>query len=245
MKLTFVYCCILQLLIAKLANAQSERDSSISRSLSIHRQNNDNKHFLLSASMGYGYRPANLPDDLNSVERDYYSKLRNGFYYAFEGAVFFKGKGGAGVIYSNFKTDNSIDNVTVYPKSGPVLTGTVADEITISAIGIQGYYKLWNKNHNALFCLNAGLNYLDYNNKATVITPFIIQGNTVGINIGFTYFLLVSPEFLLGPFFNYETGVLSEYTIDDGQNVVKYKFKENEGESMNHLGIGIKGAYTF
>lgn len=239
------YCCISLIMTGENAIAQAERDSSLSRSLSIQRQYYDNKHVLLAASFGYGYRPAKLPADLNTVERDYYSKLRNGLYYAFEGTVFFKGKGGVGLSYSNFKTDNKIDNVTVYPKSGPSQTGTVADEITISSFGIQGYYKRWNKNHNALFCLNAGLNYMDYSNEAIVITPFLVKGNTVGIDLGFTYYLLVSPEFFIGPFINYETGVLSEYTIDDGQNVVKYKFKDNEGESLNHLGIGVKGAYAF
>lgn len=240
---------LLLLLCCSRISAQviTQPDSAVSFYQALERQQEYFPSWLISGSAGYAYRLAKLPNNLNSLEKEYYRKLKSGYYYQLNAAYYFQ-KGtasGIGIIYNTMRTDNEIKGVTATgppPFSG---TGNVSDDITITYMGVQWHYRYWNNSHNGFINGYLGLGRMSYKDEAVLIKPYTITGNTVGFNVGVSYYIQLSPEIWLGAYGCYFAGTLTEFEMEIDNVKQKVELDPEEGEGLHHFDIGVTMAVTF
>jgi hypothetical protein len=237
-----LFCCLCSISEAQVPQPP---DSAVSLENAMMRLYEDEPRWLISASAGFGYRLARLPDGLNSIEKEYYRDLKTGYYYEADVTYFLKSNFGLGLLYNSIKSENKLDNVTVTGPPGFSGTGTVSDDITITYYGARGSFRTWNNNHNGFANLTFGLGYISYVDKARVINTYKITGETLGLSLGASYLISLSPDFWIGVHGSYTAGVLTEYDFDDGKNVQTIELPDGEGEGLHHVDIGLRIAISF
>ncbi len=221
-------------------------DSALSWDRALQRQQEYEPPWLIGGGFGFGYRLAKLPEGLNSLERDYYKKLKSGYFYQFNGTYYFKHGFGIGLTYNSFVADNEIKNVTV--SGGPPGfngTGIVSDDITISYFGLNGNFRYWNAQHIGFAVGSFGIGYMKYKDDAIVIKPFTITGKTFGVTFGGAYYFGLSPDFWLGAYAGYFAGILTQYDFYDGKTTQTVKLPDLEAEGLHHITLGLQAAFAF
>ena len=214
--------------------------------------NTDKKltRFVLSSSIGYGYRLAKLGPGFNRFQEDYFSGLKSGYNYDLSLYYRFKSTSsyGFGVKYNVFNASNSANNVSVTNlQTGFVKNGSISDDITFTFIGVSYIFDFRNPNSKHEFFSEFAFGLLDYNNNSKVVNEnYKITGATFGSFIGLGYNYRASKNFSIGPQVNFINGNLSGFD-SVGPDGIKKTIKLPKGtfESLVRIDVTFHCLYRF
>lgn len=199
------------------------------------------KRFRLSVNGGIGYRTAENPDDLSSVENNYLDELKSGGTFSADFSYFFSEAIGIGVKYNYFGSKNTIDNVTMDVNGDAVNeTGSVTDDINIAFFGpmVSGMSYSGNRK-NALF-FNLALGYLHYLNKGELIGYDVrAKGSTFGLVGEIGYQIGLSETFSLAFTGSYTVGTLSKMKVGYGGAYETVKLEDDQKENLSRIELTV------
>jgi len=186
-------------------------------------------HWRLAANGGWSYRTAPLADGLNSAEREYMKKLKNGFNFSLDASYFFSEMFGAGVKYDLFKTSNS--------------SSTVEDNISINFVGPAFAMRFFNQSKTNCWFMNYSIGYMGYTDKGNNYGQSgIIKGSTVGLVMDIGYDIALSKNWSAGIQLSLLYGMLTELdeTVNGVTRTVKLEKDQYEGLGRLNISIGLR-----
>lgn len=192
-------------------------------------------------------RTAPLSDELPQGLKDHYSKLTRGRGYSGDVFVFIDEQNAVGgwFIHSSYKAE--IDGAYI-DSAGVILhgPGLYRDEVKITTFGPTYAYKLSSKNERNLFLFKVGFSYVKFEQTSTLEDYYLkVWGSSGGMLIGVDYNYRIDPTFGVGAYVNLETGVIANFSYDDGTTVRKINLGSEYGENVRKLSLGISGTMYF
>ncbi|HNY02352.1 MAG TPA: hypothetical protein PKG48_07190 [Bacteroidales bacterium] len=199
-------------------------------------------HFRAAVNGGWSYRTAKIASNAPTVIKDYLKGLKSGWQYAGDATWYFTEGVGVGFRYSCHRSTNHLYNVIVTLNDGSTRTGTMSDDISINFLGPYFSGRLFSANRKNCFLANIGIGYTGYKDKAVLITPFTIKGNTAGLFFDIGYDIGLTKELALGLQVSYYMGSLSEYDLYDGTQSKHVTLEKGsyEGLMRADLSIGLR-----
>ena len=202
----------------------------------------------LGFNLLYAKRVAPLPKDLSSGIEEHYKQIMQGVGYSADLVVFVTEDNGVGVDYSKTSFSASTDNVYI-DSAGVIIHGPakLTDEVEIMAFTPMFYHRFITPNPRNVFIAKFGVTFLGFQ-QVTKLDDLNVRvwGNTVGIVLGGEYSYRVDPNFSLGIGLNYETGIVSSYSVDDGTTVRTYNSVDAEyAEDLQRIVVSVKGLIYF
>jgi hypothetical protein len=197
----------------------------------------DYKQFRIALQGGWSYRTAEVAPGLPAELKNYFEGLRPGFHFAGSASFFFNSRWGLGALYSFYHGGNSMTNVTVTDlTTGKQITGGMSDDISINFIGpvFTSRYIL-GRNNNMHLLGSVGVGYMSYKDDGLLITPYVVNGSTVGVSFGLGFDVAVSEKVFVGIEAGLVGGTLSKVTFEDASGTKTIELKEDERESLSRF----------
>jgi hypothetical protein len=190
--------------------------------------------FRLGIKGGYSYRLAKIADGFDKEFEDYMKKLLNGWHIGADMTFFWNENNGAGILFSNFMTSNSLSDVGLFDDDGNLFAvGDIKDDMNILYVGPSYFYQ---QSIGSSTILHTGLSfgYLSYKDDALVVIETLdIKGKTLGLGITAGLDLFISDDIALGIEISAIMGSLSKLTI----NGTSYDLNENE--NLTHINFSL------
>jgi hypothetical protein len=199
----------------------------------------DYPHLRFALNGGWGYHTGRLANNMPPDFKDYMNKLRSGYFIDADLCYYFSESVGIGIKYDKYNAQNELDNVYVTYFNGTVKRGKMKDDITISHIGPVCSVRLISGNKRNAFLSNFSLGYMKYLDRATLIDNFTITGNTVGLIWELGYDIGLNEGLALGFLLSYNSGILTEYEIDNGIEKTKVELEKDNFESLFRINLAI------
>ncbi|MCO6499733.1 MAG: hypothetical protein J5I47_05075 [Vicingus serpentipes] len=203
---------------------------------------NEIKRFRIGVNYGWGYSTGRLSDDIPGEFKQYVEELKSGATFSADVSYLIKNSIGFGVKYSNFNSENSLDNISITYPNGLVRYGVMRDDINVQFIGGTFYNRIFSKNKKNNFFMGLSLGKLAYKNDAIVIDKLTLTGNTFGIVADIGYDIAITEDLAISFLLSWVQGALSEIKVNQGGSVQKIKFDTDQRESLSRidLSIGLK-----
>lgn len=197
-------------------------------------------HFRIAVSSGWSYRTASISSDTPSDFKNYTQNLKSGFHYEAGISYYFTELLGIGLKYNEFLSSNKIENVYVTYFDDTTEYGSMSDNIRIKFIGPVFTTRLFNSSKKNCLLTDLGLGYMDYRNKAFLVsTPINIKGSTVGLYWSVGYDLGISENLALGFQVSLLTGTLTQLTTFNGTSTQKVKLDKDKYENLSRIDLSI------
>lgn len=168
--------------------------------------------------------------------------MKSGYHLGGDVNYFFSEALGAGVKYTVFKSQNSLDNVYYTDLDGTVIPGKMSDDLSVTFIGPSFSSRIFNVDKTNALLMSLSIGYLGYKDEKVLVTPARITGNTVGFVFEIGYDIGIAENLALGFQLSLLSGALSqiEWSDDSGTQVIKLESGQYEGLSRIDLSIGLR-----
>lgn len=192
-----------------------------------------------SVQGGYGYRMGKMPEDMNQLMTNHVKSLKDGFAFEVDATYYFLESFGIGMKYSGLHVGNKEEHVTVSYDDGRQESGIMEDKINISFAGPFASYRYFSNNMNHCIILNYGIGYMGYKDKAVLINPFTLKGNTLGTvyEIGYEYRL--NDRISLGGMLSSYSGTITKMQTNYGGAWKEIMLEDESYESLTHYNFTI------
>lgn len=197
------------------------------------------QRFRISARGGYSYQTARLASSINDDFRDYYKKLKSGYHIGGDISYYFTEQLGAAIRISLFRTTNSIGDIYVEDEFGNRTYGIMSDNLSVLFIGPQLSLRMPDRKKKNALIYKLGAGYMNYHDAKTIVTPFDITGNTVGLSADLGYNIGLTKNLALGFEISMMTGMLTSYELSDGLTTWEAELTEGEYESLSRLDFSV------
>ncbi|WP_136466306.1 hypothetical protein [Flagellimonas onchidii] len=197
----------------------------------------------IAVSGGFSYDPSKFTNSITNDFSDYYNELRSGYHLESSISHFLDEKVGLGIKYSFFKTTNSLNGVVFVDRNGNNLTGTLADNISVSFVGPQFLLRLTNRTGKNAFLINSAIGYLSYKNNQLLVDPVKLSGSTVGFVSEIGYDIGIAENLALGVQVGLTASNIRKITIESGSITEKVKLPKNErpqGSGRIDFSLGLR-----
>lgn len=207
----------------------------------------DYEKWRFDFNIGYSYRLAEIPDDLEETAEDYIRQLKSGFSYGGDIIYFWSEQLGVGLKANIFSSSNSIDESEIDFKSTYDGAGVYSDDVTICFAGAQYAIRLYdNKRVNAWF-FSVALGYMAYEDIATAPSQQVITYSgecfASGLDIGYDF--AIDAHWSFGLQASYIGGVLKEMTVEDAVITQTYDLEEEQYEGLQRVDVLVGLRYSF
>ncbi|MBC7913707.1 MAG: hypothetical protein H7Y07_06250 [Pyrinomonadaceae bacterium] len=208
--------------------------------------NTDYNRFTIGAHGGWSYMTAKISKQVPADFKQYIRELKSGYHFGGDVSYNWSEQMGAGLKYSNFRTQNMVQNITATDNTtGQTRTGRLQDDVSIHFIGPAYYNKFVSRNKKTVISSGLSIGYLSYKNNGVIIDNFILTGNTIGFAFDFGVDAMLSKELGLGFKFANTSGSLSELEKNDGRTTQSIKLKDDQRESISRIDLSIGLKYYF
>lgn len=188
----------------------------------------------------YSYRPGSVSEDASDFEKKYYRKLKTGYGYSVELSYFFTKHIGAGMFFNMHRSYYRLGDVGYYDTNGNlVVTGELSTDISIPLFGPEFCFTTKMMKGKLNYTASACIGYMKYTEKWKAPYDGTIVGDTVGVALHTGLEYKISPSVAVGVSLSIVSGVLSHYTVDDGQTKQVYYFAENEYQGIAHIDFSV------
>lgn len=197
--------------------------------------------FRIALNAGFSQLLAKTAESVSAQNRSYITELKSGYHYGLDASYFLSKDLGFGVKLNQFKTSNS---GTFYSEmSGTFL---VEDNISNTFIGPSFTAQSAGADSKHTFIINAALGYLNYTNNGRSNTGVLqLSGGTLGSALDVGYDLKLFKNFALGAQASIISGVLTSYTLSNGNMSKKVNLNENERENLARLDLSLGARFNF
>lgn len=202
------------------------------------------QHFRISANGGFSYQTARVAESVPADFKDYISELKTGYHFGGDLTYYFTEPLGFGVKYYLFKSSNSLDNIYLEDTDGIRTYGAMSDDLTISFIGPAFSTRFLNHDKSNAFLMNMSLGYMGYSNDKVIVNDYKMTGSTMGLAFDIGYDIGLSENLSLGLQISLISGLLFEYSWDDGIAKETIDLKEGEYESLHRIDFSIGLRYS-
>ena len=183
-------------------------------------------HWRLAGNIGWSYRTAPLADGLNSAQKEYLKKLKNGFNVSLDASYFFSEMFGAGFKYDLFKSSNT--------------SSVGEDNISISFVGPAFAMRFFNQTKTNCWFMNYGIGYMGLKDKGKESgQPVTAKGSTVGLVMDIGYDIAFSKNWSAGIQLSLLSGILTELNVTQNGYTQKVKLEKGQYEGLGRLNISI------
>ncbi len=137
--------------------------------------------FRLSLEGGYAYWFYPVPENIEKPLQDHVKSLKNGMDLGADFCIYFSPELGVGIKFSNFFSNNTLENIAVYDQNDSLLGySRLRQDINIRYLGpfITGRSFLMNNKVIATGSLSAG--WMSYEENFTQLTSFFNQWKHIG-----------------------------------------------------------------
>lgn len=189
-------------------------------------------------SAGWSYRLASSRGNLPPSLEDYTNELKSGFNYGVDVSYFLTKYVGIGVKYWEFRTKNSRDHVDVEITEGLNATGKISNNLTLDFLGPYFSARLPSRNRRNSIFTNVGFGYMGYRDKATFVTEYTLNGETLGLCWDIGYDIGLSKHFAIGFQLSYLYGSVSRLKWSDGRQSETLNFSDNP-QSLSRLDLSV------
>lgn len=183
---------------------------------------------------GWSYRTASIPEGYDKPIEDYFQKLKSGWHIGGNLTFFWNQGNGAGLIFSNFMSSQTLKDVMFYSPSGNFVgIGDISDDMKFFFIG-PAYSFQRDITSTIVIHGDASLGYMSYRNDAIVGNDsFVITGNTLGTDIAFGMDFYVGGNIAVGFELSAIIGSLSKIDVN-GQSV-----SLEEYDDLTHFNLSV------
>jgi len=187
---------------------------------------NDSK-FSIAATVGptykFGKRAKSYPSFLN----DYIENKNFGLCYEFDVMYDVNDKSSYGIKINNFKAGSNSNNLNI---------------LFIGA-SYTAYTRTLDPNNSS--CLNFAFGYIGMTNTVNENVNFVVKGNSLGMDVNYSYYFGLGPKFQIGPKISVLGGALTKVTIEYANGISEnYKFN-GDYESLFSLNLSCSARYRF
>ncbi len=197
----------------------------------------DYNTFSIGLGGGFSYQIGKVSEEVPSDFEDYVEELKAGFHYGGHLVYYFLENRGIGLNAYLFKTSNSLESIYVEDSQGNKRHGRMSHDLTISFIGPKYSYRVINRDKTGAFLMETSIGYMGYSCDIVMVDDYKMTGNTVGASFKMGYDIGFSESPSLNIYVKYISGVLNEYTWDDG---VSEQTKSIElGESLRRFDFSV------
>lgn len=195
--------------------------------------------FTIIPSVGYAWRTASLPDNIDARNRDYLKQLKSGLNIDVGAYYRLKTNIGLGIKY-NLYTANASGTIYSYnPQNNQQVSVNMQTDDKITFIGPSLMYDNFDEvagRHKLYYDLAVGM--ISYNTKSPGTE---IKGSNLGLALTVSYMYQLSPKIFVGPQVSYTGGTLKKYQI----NGVEYEAPKEEYEALHRVALSAGAAFRF
>ena len=145
---------------------------------------------------------------------------------------------GLGLQSNLYKSSHSV-MATGQTTSGMVATGLLYDNISIFFIGPQVKMRFVNASTMNGFLIGGSIGYIKYTDNGGFITPAKLESETLGLNSDFDYDYRLSKSLSFGAGLSIKLGVLSSFTLTQGNQVQTIELDPDTYESLLRIDLSI------
>lgn len=213
-------------------------DPSTNESLLLSGRGRRYEHFRFELSYGVGKRFIQTPAISDQVLYNYIEKLKKGANLSISGTYFLNESNGLGLSVDDFSTKNHLYPVTVTYGDGTKATGELSDNMNITFYALTYSARRQNPAQTGTFLFTAGLGYIRVINKAVLINPMHITGQSLGSSLHVNYELKAADHWYIGIKAGILSGMLTEVIVNGSKRTAP----ESGGESLlrGTLSAGIR-----
>lgn len=205
----------------------------------------EHRQFVAALNGGYSYRTAEVPDNITSTLEEYLNDLKSGYNLGADLIYYFSNSSGAGLKYNRFRSSGSMDNVQIPDGMGGSLTGKMADDITITFVGLLYSGRLLSANTRHDLFFNFGLGYMGYHDEATYVFKYDLDGSTLGLTYDIGYNVGLKENLTLGAQLSYYMGTLKKVYYSDGLQDETIDLDEDTYEGLGRFDASLRLSYRF
>lgn len=141
-------------------------------------------YLRMSARMGPTWISGAIDSSLPDWQKDYLNEVRSGKHFAFDAHYMISQKWGLGLHGSWFRTFHTLDDVLLVFEDGTDTIGVMSDDVRISMIGPSACFELPLNSMSWHVYATLSLGMMKFRNDAKFIWPFVITGDSFGVQLG-------------------------------------------------------------
>ena len=201
--------------------------------------------FVVSGSIGLGFRTNRLNDQLSQDQREHIEKLNRGKNLNLDINYIFKSGHGVGLVFNRYKAQSQ--DYVMLEYNGVQDAGLLTTNVNMNFYGLV--YSLrsvsLNLKHTILTQIGMGPIFYNYEDRFNSLKESI-SGNTLALIYSFAYGYSISENLSVGGKLNYCTGTLTKVNHTDPEGVTSVVELEKESrEGLNTLGLSVSVVYSF
>lgn len=189
---------------------------------------------------GLSWRVAQLPEEVNSIEKAFYKDLLSGNSIDATAMYYFNKRLGFGLRYNSFLTTALLEDiiVTFDTSSGGSVNvyGSLKEQTQVSFYGGTFGGRIVNRPVTGYFFYQASVGLLTYKDIVQIsYKKQTVKGYTAGLLVSAGYTVLLNKNIGLSIGFNYVSGSLTEYTVTKDGKTTTQRLPEDQAEGLQHF----------
>lgn len=194
--------------------------------------------FTIIPSVGYAWRTASLPSNLDARNRDYFKQLKSGVNIDVAAYYRLKTNLGLGVKY-NLYSSSATGTVYGYdPQTNQPVSVNLQTDDKITFVGPSLMYSNFEDARKHKLYYDLALGVISYTTKSPGSE---ITGSNLGLALTVGYMYQLTPMILVGPQLSYTGGTLKKFNI----NGVEYTAQEGEYEALHRVALSAGATFRF
>lgn len=204
----------------------------------------DYSKIRIGFSAGWVYDLSQIDNSYPDFLKEYYRRLKSGYYIKGEIAYFFSLTSGVGLIVDHFGSSANENNVSYVDNNGIVISGSLHDEINMNYIAPSFESRFINSSETVFFTNNLSIGFIDYKQTSLIINEsYLIEGKTLGWGGNIGVDMILSPKATIG--LNVEILISNLRNVDVTYNGITQNIDLQDNEIINLSRIGIGGTFRF